>query len=82
MPLRAYEPLQSPCRLCGAGFEVMQKSGEAALRECPRCGQPVRPRAVQATNSPRVTRPVSTSDAKAAGFTVLRRTPGGELEKQ
>jgi putative FmdB family regulatory protein len=82
VPLRAYQPLQSPCRLCGTGFEVLQRRSEPALAECPRCGQPVRPCAAAAVHSPAVTKPTSTSDAKAAGFTVLKRIGRGEYEKQ
>jgi putative FmdB family regulatory protein len=82
VPLRAYEPLKPPCRLCGAGFEVLQRRNDPSLSECPRCGEPVRPRTVSAVNSPVVTKPASTSDAKAAGFTVLKRVGRGEYEKQ
>lgn len=82
MPLRAYEPIQPPCRLCGAGFEVLQRGGEPAFTECPRCGQPVRPRAAATVSSPKVTKPTSVSEAKSAGFTVLKRVGRGEYEKQ
>jgi len=82
VPLRAYEPLQTPCRLCGAGFEVLQKGGAPVLTECPRCGQPVRPNSATPVSSPTVTKPTSTTDAKAAGFTVLKRVGRGEYEKQ
>lgn len=82
MPLRAYEPLQSPCRLCGTGFELLQSGKNPELAECPRCGQPVRPKPAALVNTPKVTKPTSTSDAKSAGFTVLKRVGRGEYEKQ
>jgi hypothetical protein len=82
MPIRAYQPLQTPCRLCGDGFEIVHASGEAPLSHCPRCGSAVTLRAVTSASTPRVTKPLSVSDAKAAGFSVLKRTPGGEFEKQ
>ena len=81
MPIRPYEPLQVPCRLCGAGFDVLQPADAPPLSECPRCGQAVRPRTVASVNTPHVLKPLSVSAAKNAGFTVLKRTPGGEYEK-
>ncbi len=82
MPLRLYAPLTPPCRLCGAGFEAMQPAGDAPLTNCPKCGQAVACAGPQPIGTPRLTAPVSVSDAKAAGFTVLRRTSAGEFEKQ
>ncbi|RME68173.1 MAG: zinc ribbon domain-containing protein [Verrucomicrobia bacterium] len=82
MPLRAYQPLSKPCRLCGDGFEIMQAATEPALSECPRCGAPVRPCPAAGVSIPRITRKPSISEAKQAGFTVLKRTSGGEYEKQ
>lgn len=60
----------------------MQRSAEPALADCPRCGQAVRLRPVGAVNTPKVTKPASPSEAKAAGFTVLKRVGRGEYEKQ
>lgn len=81
MPIRAYEPLQNPCRLCGAGFELMQAASAAPLTTCPRCGQGVRLKAATSASTPRASRQPSVSEAKSAGFTVLKRTSGGEYEK-
>ena len=82
MPLRAYEPIDKPCRLCGQGFELLETGSKAPLSICPTCGAPVRPVAAARANTPKITKPLSTSDARAAGFTVLKRTNGGEYEKQ
>lgn len=82
MPLRFYAPLKTPCRLCGPGFEHQQAAGAADLQECPKCGQRVQRAATQTVNSPKLSAPLSVSRAKQAGFTVLKRTPGGEYEKQ
>lgn len=60
----------------------MQTGGEAALTDCPRCGQPVQPKVASTVHSPRVTKPASVSEAKAAGFTVLKKISSGEYEKQ
>jgi predicted nucleic acid-binding Zn ribbon protein len=81
MPIRAYEPLNPPCRLCGAGFEVVQAAGATPLRECPRCGQAVRLKPAAPAPGPKLLQRPSVSEAKAAGFTVLKRTSGGEFEK-
>ncbi|HVS51131.1 MAG TPA: zinc ribbon domain-containing protein [Opitutaceae bacterium] len=82
MPLRTYAPLALPCRLCGEGFEHRQSSAAPDLAACPTCGQPVRRVAVQPVNSPQLSAPLSVSRARQAGFTVLKRTSGGEFERQ
>lgn len=82
MPLYHYVPLQPPCRLCGDGFDLRQAAAEAALNSCPTCGQPVQRATIQAANTPRLLKPLSVSEAKSAGFTVLKRTSSGEFEKQ
>ncbi|MSU23965.1 MAG: zinc ribbon domain-containing protein [Opitutus sp.] len=82
MPLQAYAPLSPPCRLCGAGFEHRSSASATALIECPTCGQPVRRVTAQPVNSPKLSAPLSVSRARQAGFTVLKRTSGGEFEKQ
>lgn len=82
MPLRRYRPVKPPCRLCGEGFDHFA-SGEATLSACPKCGQAILPEAVQgAAPQPRVVRKPGLSEIKNSGFTVLKRTPGGEYEKQ
>ena len=82
MPLHAYAPLAPPCRLCGDGFEHRAPAGAPDLNACPTCGQGVRRVAVHSVNSPKLSAPLSVSRARQAGFTVLKRTPGGEFEKQ
>jgi len=82
MPLFAYAPIKSPCRLCGPGFEHRQRAEEAALATCPTCGQSVRRAEVHAVNSPQLSAPLSVSRAKQAGFTFLARTSDGAYEKR
>jgi hypothetical protein len=82
MPLRFYAPLTTPCRLCGTGFEHRQAAGSPDLTACPRCGQPIRQVTVQPVNSPKLSAPLSVSRARDAGFSVFKRTPGGEYERQ
>ena len=82
MPLHYYAPLKPPCRLCGSGFELRQPGGAPDLIACPKCGQEVRRVPAQTVNSPKLSAPLSVSRARQAGFTVLKRTPGGEFERQ
>jgi putative FmdB family regulatory protein len=82
MPLQFYAPLKPPCRLCGTGFEHRQPPNAPDLTSCPKCGQSVQRAAAQIVNSPKLSAPLSVSRAKQAGFTVLKRTAGGEFEKQ
>lgn len=82
MPLRTYAPLEPPCRLCGEGFEHRQGPHEPDLAACPTCGLPVHRLAAQPVNSPKLSAPLSVSRATQAGFTVLKRTAGGEYERQ
>jgi putative FmdB family regulatory protein len=82
MPLYQYEPFKTPCKLCGKGFESAQKAVDPELSECPKCGQAVRRSSPQAINTPFYSKPLSISDAKASGFTVLKKTSKGEYEKQ
>jgi hypothetical protein len=82
MPLQFYTPLKPPCRLCGAGFEHRQRSGAPDLAACPKCGQGVARAAAPMVNSPKLSAPLSVSRARQAGFTVLKRTAGGEYERQ
>ncbi len=82
MPLQFYAPLAPPCRLCGEGFEHAQRPGAADLKTCPRCGQAVRRASAQNVNSPKLSAPLSVSRARQAGFSVFKRTSGGEYERQ
>jgi hypothetical protein len=82
MPLYFYAPVAPPCRLCGRGFEHRQATGAPDLNACIKCGQPVHRVAAQPVNSPQLSAPLSVSRARQAGFTVLKRTSGGEFEKQ
>lgn len=82
MPLRRYAPLSGSCRLCGDGFDHLQPAKAADLAVCPTCGQGVHRPGVAPVNSPKLSAPVSVSRAREAGFTVMKRTSGGEFERQ
>lgn len=82
MPLVFYRPQQTPCRLCGDGFERREKTGETRLTHCHKCGQKVTPLLPDSVSSPQTLKKPSIREAKEAGFTVLKRISSGEYEKQ
>jgi hypothetical protein len=52
-----------------------------ALGACPACRKPVR-RIISSFSTPTHLKPLSITDAKKAGFTVLKKTSKGEYERQ
>lgn len=82
MPVYRYSPLNPPCKLCGEGFEHRQAPKAPDLTTCPTCGQAVARKEVHAITTPKLLAPPSVSQARSAGFTVLKRTSSGEYEKQ
>ncbi|MEM6916238.1 MAG: zinc ribbon domain-containing protein, partial [Verrucomicrobiota bacterium] len=51
------------------------------METCPICKCPVKKLISQGVNSPKVAKPLSVSDAKSAGFTVLEKRDEGTYEK-
>lgn len=82
MPVYRYVPDKTPCKLCGDGFEHRHDAADAALNECPKCGQHVTRSAIQQIHTPKLLAPISVSKAKQAGFTVLKRISDTEFERQ
>jgi len=86
MPLYEYrsahadDPEQS-CRVCAKGFELRRPVDRPALEVCPLCRNPVK-KVISQVNSPKIAKPLSISDAKKAGFTVLEKRDEGVYEKQ
>lgn len=70
----------SPVRCAAAVFELRRPVDRAPLEKCLVCKHPVR-KVISRINVPEVTKPLSVSDAKAAGFTVLERRDKGVYEK-
>jgi hypothetical protein len=91
MPLYEYEvippkgeenaSLESLCKICRGRFALNRPIDAPELEDCPLCHKPVR-KIISLFNTPHYTKPVSISDAKKAGFTVLKRTSKGEYERQ
>jgi putative FmdB family regulatory protein len=80
MPIYEYEHEDPEAKPCGGRFELMRPASREPLKLCPRCRRPVR-RVISAVNTPRLTKPLSVSDAKSAGFQVLKRRDQGTYEK-
>jgi putative FmdB family regulatory protein len=78
MPLYEYELCEGDCVVCGGKFTLQRPLSAAPLTKCPACKKPVR-RVWSTFSSPKK---LSISDAKKAGFTVLKRVNKGEYERQ
>lgn len=85
MPIYEYisehpeDPARS-CRMCRRGFELMRPLNREPLTKCMYCKNPVRKK-IGAVNVPKITAPLSVSDAKKAGFTVMEKRDLGVYEK-
>lgn len=81
MPIYEYELCEGSCKACGGRFTLRRPLTATELTKCPACKKPVR-KLISAFNSPVKLKPLSISDAKKAGFTVLKRVGRGEYERQ
>ena len=85
MPIYEYisehpEDPERSCAICRKGFELRRPADREPLSRCFYCKHPVRKR-ISSVNVPKLTAPLSVSDAKKAGFTVLEKLGSGEYEK-
>ena len=82
MPTYEYiaEDPEKSCRVCGKGFELSRPLDRPALTHCLYCKNPVK-KLISRTNTPRLSKPLSVSDAKSAGFTILKKRDKGVYEK-
>ena len=81
MPIYEYELCDGECTVCGGQFTLRRPLSAAPLTHCPDCQKPVR-KVISTFTSPMKLKPLSISDAKKAGFTVLKRSGKGEYERQ
>jgi putative FmdB family regulatory protein len=81
MPLYEYELIDDDCVACGKGFTLRRPISAPDLSKCPACKKPVR-KIISSFSTPTKLKPLSISDAKNAGFTVLKKTGTGEYETQ
>lgn len=68
------------CPVCRRGFELRRSADREPLTHCLYCKRPVRKK-IGLVNVPKLMAPLSVSDAKKAGFTVLQKSSAGEYEK-
>ena len=82
MPTYSYiaENPEEGCPSCKRGFDLRRPVDRPALTRCPLCKKPVR-KLVSGFSTPKLTKPLSISDAKAAGFTILEKRCDGNYEK-
>ncbi len=82
MPTYSYiaEKPEEGCPSCRRGFDLRRPINRPALTHCPLCKKPVVKR-VSTFSTPKVTKPLSISAAKAAGFTILEKRCDGNYEK-
>jgi putative FmdB family regulatory protein len=81
MPLYEYELCGGSCKACGGKFTLRRPLSAKPLTQCPACKKPVR-KVISNFSSPLKLKPLSVTDAKKAGFTVLKRVNKGEYERQ
>ena len=77
MPIYEYEPCEGGCAICGGRFSLNRPMEREPLEKCPLCKKPVR-KLFSTFNTGTA---LSMSDAKKAGFTVLKKVGKGEYEK-
>jgi putative FmdB family regulatory protein len=81
MPIYEYEVEGGACDLCGGRFELRRPADREALTDCPVCRKPVH-KVISLSSTPRASRVASISEAKQAGFTVLKKRDKGVYERQ
>lgn len=82
MPLQRFRPTSGRCKLCRGNLELALGPQEPEPKECPKCGQPIERAPNLSAPQMKILRPPSASEAKAAGFKVLKRAGKGEYESQ
>ncbi len=82
MPIYQYRVAdgESGCFRCAQGFDLFRPVNRPALEACPLCGTSVT-KLISTVNSPKINKPLSVTDAKKAGFTVLEKRDQGVYEK-
>jgi len=81
MPIYEYELCEGDCKACGGKFTLNRPLAAKPLTHCPACRKPVR-KVFSGFSTPTKLKPLSVTDAKKAGFTVLKRLGKGEYERQ
>ena len=85
MPLYEYisenpDDTSLSCPMCRRGYELMRPLSREPHTRCMYCKNPVRKK-IGTVNVPKITAPLSVTDARKAGFTVLQKRDQGVYEK-
>ncbi|MEO0414024.1 MAG: zinc ribbon domain-containing protein [Verrucomicrobiota bacterium] len=83
MPIYEYIAVdpENACRICVNGFEIRRPVTRPPLETCHLCRKPFKKLVSKGVSSPEISKPLSVSDAKKAGFTVLEKRDEGTYEK-
>lgn len=82
MPIYEYECAEEGgCAICQGTFTLNRPVGREALERCPLCKKAVR-KILSAFSTPKISKPLSISDAKKAGFKIYKKVGKGEYEAQ
>ena len=81
MPLYEYELCEGECAICKGHFALNRPISAPPLEKCPLCKKSVR-KLFSAFHTPQLSKPLSTVDARKAGFSVWKKTSAGEYERQ
>ena len=82
MPLQRFRPISGRCKLCQGNLELHIAGAAQSPNECPKCGQEIEPAPSLSAPQPKINKKPSISEAKSAGFKVLKRIGKGEYESQ
>ncbi len=82
MPLHRFRPKSGSCKLCKGEVELRIGASSEFPRDCPKCGQPIEACPNLIAPQAKINRSPSNSEAKSAGFQVLKRIGKDEYEKQ
>ena len=74
MPIYSYiaENPDEGCLRCRRGFDLRRPMDREPLTHCPLCKKPVK-KLISSFSVPKVTKPLSVSDAKKAGCAILEK---------
>lgn len=81
MPIYEYELVEGECKVCSGHFELRRPVDRPPLTQCPLCKKAVR-KVISSVSTPTITKPLSISDAKKAGFSVYKKRDKGVYERE
>ncbi len=82
MPLARFRPTSGSCKLCRGELELTLAPSDPSPTDCPKCGQSIERLPNLLAPQPKINRTPSSTEAKAAGFKVMKRVGKGEYEAQ